>query len=219
MGSRDRRTGIFGRLAVTAGVLVGAAALVGVGGSVSAQQPDPSLDPPSASAVADCVDDTGRIVVTILDNATYRYNISIGGVVVAADVADGDDGINIFEPYADGAYPVVVTWISAPGDGARVVFDPPVVVLSTTVTVDCVVDVTSTAPETTASATTVPPTTVPPTTVPPTTAPAAAAPATTAPAATLPATGRASRTVAMLAGLLTLAGGSLLLARRQPGRA
>ena len=114
MGSRDRRTGIVGRLAVTAGLIVGTAALAGFGGPVSAQVPDPSLTPPTATAVADCVGETGRIVVTIVDNATYRYNISIGGTVVAADVADGDGGINIFQPDADGAYPVVVTWISAP---------------------------------------------------------------------------------------------------------
>ena len=93
-------------------------------------------------------------------------------------------------------------------------FNPPVVVLSTTVTVDCVADVTTTAPTTTA-----PTTTAPATTAPATTAPAAAPPATTAPAAvTLPATGRASRTVATLAGLLTLVGGVLLVARR-PDRA
>jgi LPXTG-motif cell wall-anchored protein len=217
MGSRDRRTGSVGRLAVTAagGLLVGAAALLGVGGSVSAQQPDDSLARPSATAVADCVRETGRIIVTIVDASTYRYNISIGGVVVAADVPDGPDGVNAFQPYADGAYPVVVTWISAPGDEGRVVFDPPVVVLATTVTVDCVADATTSAPETTAPATT-----TPATTAPATTAPAAAPPATTAPApATLPATGRASRTAAALAGLLTLAGGVLLVARRQPGRA
>lgn len=148
--------------------------------------------------------ETGRIVVTILDESRYRYNVSIGGVFVREDIPDGPDGVNVFQPYVDGAYPVVGTWISSTVDDQTTVFIPPVVILSTTVTVDCVADVTTTAPATTAPATT---------------ALAAAAPTTTAAPATLPATGRASRTAATLAGLLTLAGGVLLVARRQPGRA
>ncbi len=209
MGSRDRRTGIVGKLAVTAGLVVGTAALAGFGGPVSAQQPDSSLPRPTASAVAQCVGETGRIVVTIVDNEPYRYRVTIGGTVVAANIPDGDGGINVFEPYADGAYPVVVEWIAPSGNEQAAPFNPPVEVLSTTVTVDCLADVTTTAL----------PTTVPATIAPVTSTPTVAPPATTAPAAvTLPATGRASRTVATLAGLLTLAGGVLLVARR-PDRA
>jgi LPXTG-motif cell wall-anchored protein len=211
MGSGNRRTGIVGRLAVAAGLLLGTAALA-AGGPVAAQEEPPR---PTATAVADCVGETGRIVVTIVDDDPYRYDILIGGAVVAADVSDGPDGLNVFEPYADGAYTVVVNWIALDDDEPP--FGSPDPVLSTTVTVDCVADVTTTAAPTTAAPTTAAPTTAAPTTAAPTTA----APTTAAPAAAptrLPATGPASTAVALIAGALTLAGGALLVARRQPGR-
>jgi LPXTG-motif cell wall-anchored protein len=183
------------------GVLVVAGSAVVAGTPASAQEA-----PATVTAVADCVSGDpnvtgGNIVVTLVDNAPYRYNVIIGGTVVDANIPDGSGNGNTYEPYADGAYLVAVDWIALDGDQP---LEVPERIFSQTVTVDCVADV---------------PTAAAPTTVAPTTAAPAVAAPTTTPPATLPATGDSSTTIAILGGLSLLAGAGLLLARRRPRQA
>ena len=192
MVERNLRSGMLAKRAIsaTAGLLIVAAATVGVGATASAQTQGASF-----TATTSCVGDVGHILVK-LDNASYLYDVlilnssdvTVGTLYDESGTAPGVLPVDIppkpdvyTDGYPDSSYTVSVY---AYGDG------DPFLVDSVIVAVDCAVAATPSA-----------------------------APTTTAAPATLPATGRASRNVILLAGLLTLAGSALVFVRRNPRQA
>lgn len=181
---------------------------------------------PQASVTTECLDqgeflsavDAGLILVTIVDDSSERYDVTIDGVVVAAEITDTDGAPMPFGPYADGTHTVSVFW----RDGETTILD-------TEVDIECapvpttLAPTTTEAPTTTAAPTTAAPTTTladsgaattttaAPTTAPTTTLAASAAVTTTTRAPALPATGADTATATAVLAITALAVGSLAL--------
>lgn len=134
----------IGRRLAAAGAVMALVATMGAGVAQAGDRQQPT-----ASATADCQGGMGVIGISIVDDAPWTYTIWIDEVTVAEDETDTDGGFAVYGPYEDGDHLVEVGWNQEE-----------MIILQTTVTVDCSESTTtsgetadtSAAPTTTAAA-------------------------------------------------------------------